>query len=109
MAALAPNFFDTTGTVYVGGGGGGFTTVDTSTLACRLAHINPDDGVPPDQRAQLQARRRLLFDPTYSMPAACVVEVRGQRWRPVDARSIATFRDWASTPVYSAVEVVRAE
>ena len=89
--------------------GGAFSVVATAALACRLLHVNPDGAATSRDRAEIAATRRLLFDPAYLLPNPCEIEVRGQRWRPTDARTVATYRDMDGTPVYAAVNVVRSD
>jgi hypothetical protein len=78
MQALVASAFDATATVYTPDPAtGAFTVVARAGLACRLAL----PGAAPDAaRAESLARRRLLFDPAYGMPARAQVEVGGARW-----------------------------
>lgn len=98
-----------TATVRTRGAGGDFSAVATRDLACRLLHVTPTPAATARDRAELAAVRRLIFDPAYFLPTPCQIEVRGQRWRPTDNRTIATYRDLDGTAVYAAVDVVRAD
>lgn len=78
-------------------------------LKCSLHHISEVGAATGVDRAELLARRRLLWDPSYTMPEEAQVEIDGQRWQLPRGGGIATIyhRD-TNTPAYGRAEVLRA-
>lgn len=85
---------------------GAYTVLAKSNLACRLAHkLSPAPGA--DERAELTARRRLLWDEDYTMPENAQVEIDSERWN-VQPGTIDKLTDLTSSVIYRRCDVVKA-
>jgi hypothetical protein len=92
---------DETATVYVQG------TVVKTNLACRMTHIQSIGNAR--DRAELAAMRRLLFDPSYTMPeyAQIAVANRQGRWN-VRSGTIGTYHGPLGQDEFSRCDLIRA-
>lgn len=102
---------DQTATVYTPNGTTGAFDVTAKTgLACRLAHLGGAGQSPADERADPAGRRRLLWDPAYTMPEPAQVIVAGDsggdRWS-VQPETVEAIRGPLGTVVYRRAAVVR--
>lgn len=59
---------------------GAFTVTARSNLACRLFHVPRQPAATSAERAELGAIRNLHYDPAYTLPEGCQIEVDGVRW-----------------------------
>lgn len=106
---------DQTATVYTRGAGGTYSTVATTGLQCRLAHISAHPAVSGAQRRELGAMRLLMWDPDYVMPETAQIAVDGvtgpdgvtvARWN-IQAGTLAAMRGPAGTVLYRRADCVR--
>lgn len=112
-----PPGFDQRATVYGRDGSTGrYTTVLTSNLACRLAHLNRQPAATGNQRAELAGIRVFLSDPAYTIPENAQIEVVGvtgpdgvtpARWN-VRAGTLATMRGPSGAASFRQCDVTRA-
>lgn len=83
-----------------------YTTVATTGLRCRLAHIDNRPAATAPDRAELAAIRNMLWEPSYVMPEQAQVEVAGIRWNPVPG-TFGAFRGPSGAVVYRRCDLVR--
>lgn len=96
-------------TVYTRGTGGDWNVVHKNALRCRLAHSRRSAETTSGDRAELAARRVLIWDDTdYQMPAQCQVEVDGLRWNPLNTNAFEAFSGPGGRPIYKRIDVRRA-
>lgn len=104
---MIERWFDKTAVVY--GPSDDFQAPVKTGLACSLHHISEVGAATGVDRAELLARRRLLWDPTYAMPEEAQVEVDGERWQLPRGGGIAlVYHRNTDTPAYGRAEVMRA-
>lgn len=84
---------------------GAYTVLAKSGLRCRLA-IKPSPAETADERAELNHRRRLLWDEAYTMPETAQVEIEAVRWN-VQAGTVDVLTDLGSTVIYRRADVVK--
>lgn len=95
-------------TVYTSGSTGIFDVVARSDLPVKLAKVSTEGA--GTARAELLARRRLIWGPDYDMPPNAQVEVGGHRWNfDGGDQAIGTYGDFGGTARYKASDVVRAD
>lgn len=77
-------------------------------LSCGLFHIAEVGAATGSDRAELLARRRLLWDGSYAtMPEEAQVEIDGQRWQLPRGGGIAMIYDRNDrVPAYGRAEVL---
>ncbi len=97
---------DSTATVYTQGVGGGYTVSAKTGLACRLSTVSAKGATSAPDRAELAAIRQLFWDPSYTMPTYCQVEIGGVRWNPIPATIAAPTKGGAV--VFRVCDVVKA-
>lgn len=85
---------------------GDYTVLAKSDLACRLAH-KPSPAGAAEERAELVAHRRLLWDEDYTMPEAAQVLIDGERWN-VQAGTVDALTGLDATVIYRRADVVKA-
>lgn len=84
-----------------------FEAIVKTSLACGLFHISEVGAATGVDRAELLARRRLLWDPSYTMPEEAQVEIDGKRWQLPRGGGIATIMHRHNdTPAYGRAEVL---
>ena len=84
---------------------GDYTVLAKSNLACRLAH-KPSPAGGAEERAELVARRRLLWDEDYTMPETAQVEIDSERWN-VQKGTVDKLTDLSSTVIYRRCDLVK--
>lgn len=89
------------------GSTGEYTVLAKSGLRVRLTLIGISEDASPE-RSELSGRRRLLFDPDYTMPARAQVEVDSVKWN-VGEGTIVYPTGPADVEIYGRCEVVAAE
>lgn len=87
---------------------GDYTVLAKSNLVCRLAirGKRSSGATAADERAELVARRRLLWDEAYTMPENAQVEIDGARWN-VQAGTVDVLTDLGDTVIYRRCDVVK--
>lgn len=85
---------------------GAYTVVAATGVACRLALVTVG-GEPSDERAEIDAARRLLWGPTTTIAETAQIEVAGGRWN-IRPGTLAAVRGPSGSVVYQRYEVVRA-
>ena len=89
------------------GSTGAYTVLAKSGLRVRLALVGvSEDGAP--ERVEDSGRRRLLFEPTYTMPARAKVVVDGVDWMVVEG-TVAYPTGPGDVVIYGRGEVMAAE
>lgn len=86
---------------------GDYTVIDNDSLPCRLTLVSPEDGKDAQDRAELAAMRRLLWDQDYTMDEKARVTIEGIDWAVV-AGSFAKVTGIGGRPIYRRCELVRA-
>lgn len=98
---------DKTATVYAPSDD--FQTPVKTGLVCGLYLISEVGAATGVDRAELLARRRLLWEPGYTMPEEAQVEIDGQRWQLPRGGGIAyPGRHDGNPGLYGRAEVLRA-
>jgi hypothetical protein len=85
---------------------GAATVLARSGLACRLA-IATVPQEPSEERAEIDARRLLLWEPGYVMDETAQVEIDSVRWN-LRPGTLAAVRGPGGAVLYRRAEVVRA-
>lgn len=83
-----------------------FQVAVKTDLVCGLFHLNTSSPSTGVERTELQADRRLMWDPAYEIPEGAQVEIDGERWQTV----IGTFQHHSrnNTPnAYRRCDVLR--
>ena len=97
---------DSLATVYTQGVGGGYTVSAKTNLAARLSTVSAKGATSAPDRAELAAVRQLFWDPSYTMPTYCQVEIGGVRWNVVPNTIAAPTK--GGVVIYCSCDVVRA-
>lgn len=76
--------FDQRATIKTAVAAGDYTTVAKAELRCRLCRPGMQAEAANDDRPDATVTHFLLYEPGYTMPAAALVEVDGERWKVVE-------------------------
>lgn len=117
MSRLPPGIDQTASVLARDASTGKYTTVLTTGLRCRLAHLGLSEGtVTGPERRDLASTRALIYDPAYTLPETAQVRVDGvfapdgvtlAAWN-CEAGSVAIMRGPSGRPIFGRAVVVKA-
>lgn len=104
---LPAGLLNQTAIVYTRAASGSYSTVANSALACLILKVSPRAATSGMGRSELTARRRLMWDPAYTLPAEARLLVDGVTWQ-VQRGTHGTYRDHITgAAIYRAAEIER--
>lgn len=104
---LPAGLLNQTAIVYTRAADGSYSTVANAALACLIIKVAIAQATTGLGRSELAARRRLMWDPAYFMPAEARLSVDGALWQ-VQRGTHGEFRDRITGAlIYRAAEIER--
>ncbi len=97
--------------VYTRGSGGAFDVLDQAAVRCQFWHVSVKPAATSEDRSELAALRNLHYDPSYTLPDRCQIEVEEdgvtRRYNPRFGTE-GDIRPFAAV-IQRRIDVVRAE